>query len=69
MTVTSGLSDMIDHHYVDLVAKVVTEEDFFGRAARNDRESRYPFENMEALKSLGVPSMAIHPSSAAPATT
>ena len=52
---------MIDHEYVSLVAKVVREEDFFGRADRNDSESRYPSENMEALKSVGVPSMAIHP--------
>ena len=53
--------DSIDHDYVKLVEKVVSEEDFFGRAARNDRESRYPFENMAALQSVGVPSMAIHP--------
>ena len=53
--------DSIDHDYVKLVEKVVSEEDFFGRAARNDRESRYPFENMAALQSIGVPSMAIHP--------
>ena len=57
----TGSADVIDHNYVKLVEKVVSEEDFFGRAARNDRESRYPFENMEALKSVGVPSMAIHP--------
>ena len=56
-----GSGDGIDRDYVKLVAKVVSEEDFFGRAARNDRESRYPFENMAALKSVGVPSMAIHP--------
>ena len=56
-----GSGDAIDHDYVKLVEKVVAEEDFFGRAARNDRESRYPFENMAALKSVGVPSMAIHP--------
>ncbi|MDE0121698.1 MAG: acyl-CoA/acyl-ACP dehydrogenase [bacterium] len=59
MNIGSGYA--IDHDYVKLVEKVVTEEDFFGRAARNDRESRYPFENMTALKSVGVPSMAIHP--------
>ena len=64
-----GSGDAIDHDYVKLVEKVVNEEDFFGRAARNDRESRYPFENMAALKSVGVPSMAIHPSSEDPATT
>ncbi len=60
MSVT-GSPSVIDHEYVNLVQKVVSEEDFFGRAARNDRESRYPFENMAALKSVGVPSMAIHP--------
>ncbi|MDE0602264.1 MAG: acyl-CoA/acyl-ACP dehydrogenase [bacterium] len=57
----TGSPSVIDHDYVKLVEKVVAEEDFFGRAARNDRESRYPFENMAALKSVGVPSMAIHP--------
>ena len=61
MDLTPSTPDVIDHNYVKLVEKVVSEEDFFGRAARNDRESRYPFENVEALKSVGVPSMAIHP--------
>ena len=61
MSMNSVSGDAIDHDYVELVEKVVSEEDFFGRAARNDRESRYPHENMAALKSVGVPSMAIHP--------
>ena len=61
LSMNIGSGDAIDHDYVKLVEKVVSEEDFFGRAARNDRESRYPFENMAALKSVGVPSMAIHP--------
>ncbi|MYD40561.1 MAG: acyl-CoA dehydrogenase [Acidimicrobiia bacterium] len=61
MSKTFGSADVIDHDYVKLVEKVVSEEDFFAHAARNDRESRYPFENMAALKSVGVPSMAIHP--------
>ena len=61
MSKTFGSADVIDHDYVKLVEKVVSEEDFFAHAARNGRESRYPFENMAALKSVGVPSMAIHP--------
>ncbi len=61
MSKYSPASSAIDHDYVSLVERVVREEDFFNRAASNDRESRYPVENMEALKSVGVPSMAIHP--------
>ncbi|HXM54978.1 MAG TPA: acyl-CoA dehydrogenase family protein, partial [Candidatus Dormibacteraeota bacterium] len=39
--------------------RVVEEEDFFGRAQRNDREARYPAESIAALKAIGVPGMAI----------
>src|SRR6266513_1310238 len=49
----------IDRAYVDLVRRVVEEEDFFGRAQRNDLERRYPAENIAALKAIGVPGMAI----------
>lgn len=45
--------------YVDLVRKTVASEDFFGRAAANDRESSYPHANIEALKAIGVPSMHV----------
>jgi alkylation response protein AidB-like acyl-CoA dehydrogenase len=49
----------IDRAYVDLVRRVVEEEDFFGRAQRNDLERRYPAENIAALKAIGVPGMAV----------
>jgi alkylation response protein AidB-like acyl-CoA dehydrogenase len=49
----------LDEEYVALVRRTVEDEDFFGRADRNDRESRYPAENIAALKSIGVPSMAV----------
>jgi alkylation response protein AidB-like acyl-CoA dehydrogenase len=51
---------MIDYDYVERVAGAVRDGDFFGKAAHNDRESQYPFENMEALRAAGVPSMSIH---------
>jgi alkylation response protein AidB-like acyl-CoA dehydrogenase len=53
------MEDSIDRTYTDLVQRVVEEEDFFGRAQRNDLESRYPVENIAALKAVGVPGMAI----------
>jgi alkylation response protein AidB-like acyl-CoA dehydrogenase len=49
----------IDWDYVDLVRKTVETEDFFGRAADNDRESRYPHDNIKALKAIGVPAMHV----------
>ena len=59
----------IDHEYVALVRKTVEEEDFFGRAAANDRESRYPIENIAALKRIGVPSMHVAAAFGGPAHT
>jgi alkylation response protein AidB-like acyl-CoA dehydrogenase len=53
------VADSIDWGYVERVRRVVEEEDFFGHAHRNDREHRYPGENIAALKAVGVPGMAI----------
>ncbi|HEY4025189.1 MAG TPA: acyl-CoA dehydrogenase family protein [Candidatus Dormibacteraeota bacterium] len=53
------MGDSIDRAYVDLVRRLVEEEDFFGRAQRNDLERRYPAENIAALKAVGVPGMAV----------
>jgi len=53
------MGESTDWAYVDLVRRVVDEGDFFGRAARNDREVRYPVENIAALRAIGVPGMAI----------
>lgn len=55
------MGDSTDWIYVDLVRRVVEREDFFGRAERNDREVRYPAENLAALKAVGVPGMGIAP--------
>jgi alkylation response protein AidB-like acyl-CoA dehydrogenase len=49
----------VDRVYVKKVRQVVAEEDFFGRARRNDLESRYPSENIAALQAVGVPGMCI----------
>ena len=49
----------IDWDYVDLVRKTVETEDFFGRAAQNDRDSSYPHDNIKALKAVGVPAMHV----------
>lgn len=49
----------LDRDYLELVCRTVEQEDFFGRADRNDRESRYPAENIQALKRIGVPGMAV----------
>ena len=49
----------VDWDYVGLVRKTVENEDFFGRAGEYDRSGRYPKENIDALKAIGVPSMHI----------
>ena len=49
----------IDWNYINLVRKTVKTEDFFGRAGRYDRHNQYPHENINVLKSIGVPSMHV----------
>ena len=53
------MTSQVDWDYVSLVRKVVENEDFFGRAAANDAESRYPKENIDALRAVGVPAMHV----------
>lgn len=59
----------VDWEYVSRVRRVVEDEDFFGRARRNDRDSRYPVENVAALKAAGVPGMCVDPRYGGPGHT
>ncbi len=53
------MTSNIDWDYIELVKKTVKTEDFFGRAGLYDRENRYPHENINALKAIGVPAMHV----------
>jgi alkylation response protein AidB-like acyl-CoA dehydrogenase len=61
------LLESSDEEFVAKVREVVTSEDFFGRAAENDRLATYPAANMAALKLLGVQSMNIQKEFGGPA--
>ena len=49
----------IDWDYIKLVRKTVKAEGFFEKAGLYDQENRYPQENIDALKAIGVPSLHV----------